>query len=189
MKDTTRGSSNPQSTGVGGSPVTRIRTWTVRTLIHVLSIAVVAAVTVSCGQIADREDGGADGEAASGELADSDNNPQTVEEYAQLCTGSRITDYETTYDLVDALRELLEKWRGVSPPRGLREYHDANIKRIEAMITASRRLPGSQKPHEYMFLPHLASELYAADDERNFVLYDLEPDVRNALRQHECVIE
>lgn len=153
----------------------------------VLVIVATSAVLVACGQIGIGNEGSPAGDSATGASSSSEEQPLTVEEYAQRCTGSQMSDYDTVYDLVDALKEGLEKWRGIEPPRELREFHDASIKRREAMITASRRLPGSQKPHEYMFLPQQASELYRADDERNLILFDLDPDVRDTLRLYRCI--
>ena len=185
--DTIPESSIPQTSGRGASPANGIRSRSVASFVCVLAILVASAMTVSCGQIGIGNEDGPAGDSAAGESSPSDEQPLTVEEYAQRCTGKQISDFDTVYDLVDALKERLEIGRGIKPPPELREFHDATIKRQEAMITASRRLPGSQRPHEYMFLPEQASELYRADDERNFILFDLDPEVRKTLQLHGCI--
>ena len=185
MIETMLGSNIPQTSCRGARAANRIRSLSVASRVCVFAILAASAVIASCGQIGIGNEGSPAGDSATG--ASSEEQPLTVEEYAQRCTGSQVSDYDTVFDLVDALKEGLEKWRGIKPPRELREYHDANIKRAEAMITASRRLPGSKRPHEYMFLPHQASELYRADDERNFILFDLDPDIRDTLRLHGCI--
>ncbi len=184
MTKTKHARDGSQSSNNCAKPVDRIRTWPFPSFLGILVILVTTSVVGACGQFGDSDAAG--GSATDGSST-SANQPLTVEEYAQACSTKRISDFDTVFDLVDDLKEGLEKYRGIEPPRELREFHDANIKRREAMIIASRRLPGSQRPHEYMFLPQQASELYRADDERNFVLFDLDPDIRDTLRRHGCI--
>ena len=167
-------------------PVNRIRTWSVPSFVGVLAILAASAVIAACGQIGIGNEDGPAGDSASGESSPSDEQPLTVEEYAQLCTAERAGDYETVFDMVDALNERLEELRETNPPRDLREFHDATIKRQEELITASKRLPGSLKPHGYMFNEQRDSALFRADDERNFILFDLDPEVRDTLRSNGC---
>lgn len=185
--DTKPESSIPQTSGRGASPANRIRSRSVASFVYVLAILVASAVVVSCGQIGIGNEDGPAGDSAAGESSSSEEQPLTVEEYAQRCTGKQISDYDTVYELVDAVEESVEKWRGVNPPRELREYHDATIKLQEELITASRRLRGSLWPHEYMFDPQRDSALFRADDERNALLFDLDSDVRKTLQRHRCI--
>ena len=166
-------------------PVNRIRTWSVRSFVGILAILVATSV-VACGQLGGSNAGGPSDDSETGETSPSDEQPLTVEEYAQLCTAERAGDYGTVFDMVDALNERLDELRETNPPRDLREFHDATIKRQEELITASKRLPGSLKPHGYMFNEQRDSALFRADDERNFVLFDLDPEVRNTLRNNGC---
>lgn len=187
MRDTTLETSIPLTSSRGATPGNRIQSQSLLSFVRVLAILVALAVVMSCGQSSNDSTGGDAGDSGSGESSNSESRRLTVEEYVQHCTGAEIRDYDTVYELVDALREGIEKLQKLNPPRELMEYHDATIKRGEAMITASRRLPGAKRPNEYMFHPDQASELYRADDHRNFILFDLDSDVRNALRSHGCI--
>ena len=182
MTKTKRTLEMSRSSSRGAKPANRIRTWPVPSLVGVLMILAVSAMVLACGQLGDSDAGGPAGESST-----SENQPLTVEEYAQGCSGKRITDYDTVYELVDAVEESVEYWRGITPPRELREYHDATIKLQEELITASRRLRGSLWPHEYMFDPQRDSALFRADDERNALLFDLDSEVRETLQRHGCI--
>ena len=177
-------SSIPQTSGRGTKPANGIRSRSVASFVCVLAILV--ASVVACGQFGDGNAGGPADDSETSETSPSDEQPLTVEEYAQLCTAERAGDYGTVFDMVDAFNERLEELRETNPPRDLREFHNATIKRQEELITASKRLPGSLKPHGYMFNEQRDSALFRADDERNLILFDLDPEVRNTLRNNGC---
>ena len=149
-------------------------------------ILAMSAMVLACGQLGDSDAGGPVGESSS-----SENNPSTVEEYAQLClSGRRLTDYDTVYEMVDGAKKAQEKYRSITPPREVKEFHDAVNKARDELIEASKLLRGTSRPSEYMFAgidPQRISGLYRADEELNSAVFDLDPDVRNTLRRYECI--
>lgn len=185
--DTIPESSIPQTYGRGASPANRIRSRSVASFVYVLAILVASAVVVSCGQIGIGNEDGTAGDSETGESSTSDGRPLTVDEYAQDCGGKSIYDFDTVYEMVDSAKEALERLREIDPPREVRAFHNASIKFVEELIKASRRLPGSQRPHAYMFDPQRDSAVFRADQELNATVFDLDSDVRKTLQRHGCI--
>lgn len=149
------------------------------------------AGAASCGQSGDAVSGSPSSNRATEEALIARNSPATVEEYAQLCgSGKRYIDYATVYEMVDAAKESLGWFHEIKPPHEVEEVHRAQQRFSQELINASKLVRGDQRPSQFMFA-HLDQRriagLLRADEELNSATFELDPDVRKTLQEHNCM--
>lgn len=154
-----------------------------------LLLALLAICLSGCGAIPDdifNADSGSSGGGQSptdqGRSAD-----LTVAEYAKQCAEHRVPavgDYDTSYEAVTALTDMVDGLRGISPPSEIAEMHRARLELLDELIKALSQQSPDRTPG--LLFPRFYPELHSANGDYNKSQYSVSPEARQLLLDEGC---
>lgn len=111
----------------------------------------------------------------------------TVAEYAKQCAEHRapaVGDYDTSYEAVSALTDMVDGLRGISPPSEVAEMHRARLKLLDELINALRQQNPDRIPA--LLFPRLYPEVHSANGDYNKSQYSVSRESRRLMLDAGC---